>query len=370
MKTIPYERIGKQEYKLLMSRLAGIIPIASNALYSPVDMARVILKASIEKEFVGSVCGQMRNSGKVVPGGNDIFYHLTGKEIGIHGVYSFIDSMIDMSVRKARRSVSFRMPLPVAIDFHDIPYYGNAAGELAEWVIGCKSNNGTNKCFRFITAHIVVGGRRFTVAALPVSVFDSIPELLGRLIAIAGKRIRIKYAFLDRGFYSVGAIKKLYELHVRFVMPVIKHGAKRPEKDMRMLLRKHLAGNGRFSYNLGNLYNNETFTVVAVEGKDGDVFGFATNTKLPAGTIGNWYKKRWGIETGYRMKEKFRARTCARKSPAVRELFNMLPFVIYNLWALVNAALGRTFRNIRPRITAYEFWKRLESMIESLVDHG
>lgn len=358
----------------MLSVLAQMIVLAPNSIFSSRDIAKPLLKASVDNKYVESVCNHLRRKGINIPTGDDVFYHITNKELRISDIYATMDSMIKRSIIKARRFINSRIPLCIAIDFTDMPFYGEPKGELARWIVGCKNRRGTNKCFRFITAHIVVKGRRFTIAALPVSVFGNTPDLLERLIRMVRKYLQIKYAFLDRGFYSVDTIKKLIELNISFVMPIVKHKGKKEDKQIVQLMRKHYNdGIFRFKYTLGTKYNNVEFTVaVKRDDKDEDVVGFATNTKLGAETIGEWYRKRWGIETGYRVKEEFRARTCSRKSAAVRLLFNMFSFVLYNLWVLVNINLrytigkGRFLPNDRSYMTAYELCKDIEDLIRDI----
>ena len=361
------KRISKMEYKYLLDFLSQLILLGPTAIYTAKDIAKAIIRASTENKFIDSVCNQMRKNRMNVPTGNDVFYHLAGKKLKITDVYNCMNAMIKKSFIRARRCINFRVPLCIAIDYHVVPYYGKGDGELAMWVKGCKKKKGTNKGFHFITVQIVVRGRRFTLAVIPVDVFDNTAELLERLIRDVGRYIRIRYVFLDRGFYSVDVIKKLMELGVNFVIPIVKYEGK-DMKDIEKLMRNHYyAGIYRFRYTLGDKYNNVTFTVVVMMGEK-DVIGFATNTKLRAETIGEWYKNRWGIETGYRVKEEFRARTCSR-SAVVRLLFNMVPFVLYNLWALVNLMLrwtvgrGRYLRNDRSYVTAYELRKDFEDFI-------
>jgi hypothetical protein len=366
-KSTPSRKISKREYKYLLVHLAQLLCLAPNSIFRPKDIAKPIIKASVDNKFIESVCNHLRRKGVNIPTGNNVFYHLAGKNLRMSDIYTHIDSMIKRSFIKARRYINTRVPLCIGIDYHNVPYYGKGDKELTRWIHGCKNVRGTNKAFKFITAHIVVKGRRFTIAAIPVSVFDNPPDLLERIISNVRKYVRIKYAFLDRGFYAVNDIKKLIELCVGFVIPIIKYEGKKEHKQILQLMRKnYLEGNYRFKYTLGDKYNNVTFTVVVK--KDEDVVGFATNTKLRAKTIGEWYGKRWGIETGYRVKEEFRSRTCSISS-VVRLLFNMLSFVVYNLWVLVNINLrytigrGRFLSNNKSYMTAYELCKEIEDLI-------
>jgi hypothetical protein len=369
-----YERISKREYKSILSQLVKLLVVAPNTLFSRKDILKPVLNASVENTYTESSSNHLRRKGSSVPSGDDIFYHLAGGKLTMPAVLDCVDSLIKGSLIKARRFINPRTPVNIAIDCHDIPFYGKPRGELARWTIGCTCTKGARWCFRLITASVVIKGRRFTTAAIPVSVFDSTPDLLERLIADARKHLTIRHVFLDRGFYSVECIRILLVLGVRFVMPIIKRKAKKADKDILQLMRKcHAEGRSRFTYTLGSRGNSmEIRVVVKKDEDDEDVVGFATNTNIPAKTIGDWYGKRWGIETGYRVTEVFRARTCSRKSAAVRLLLNMLPFALYNAWVLVNVVMrfllrgGRFLKNNRSDITAYQFCKEIEGFIQSI----
>lgn len=363
------KRIGKKEYKYLMRELAPLIDMSPNSEFDVKDILKPIIQASIDNKYIESVCRHLRNNGVTIPTPNDVFYHLAGKKLKMSEVYTCLDSMIEKSLTKARRHINLKSPQCIAIDYHEIPYYGKGNKELAMWICGCENTRGTNKCFKFLTAHIVVRGRRFTIAIIPVNVFDTTHDLLERLISKVRKLIKIQYAFLDRGFDSVDAIKKLIDLGVGFVIPIIKRKGKDNKDIVKLMRDNYYNKNYRFEYTMGSEYNNVTFTVVVkMDEDDKDVIGFATNTRLTTKTIGEWYRKRWGIETGYRVKNEFRARTCSTK-PVIRLLLNMLSFVLYNLWALMNTAFrfiigkGRYLKNDRSYITAYEICKLFEGFI-------
>ena len=86
---------------------------------------------------------------------------------------------------------------------------------------------------------------------------------------------------------------------------------------------------------------------------------FATN--LPPETIKNLdlfeeYRKRWGIETSYRMFNLFRPRTTS-VNYVIRLFFFLLSTYLYNLWVLINIKICY-FYTIKPekeKVTAYIF---------------
>ena len=65
------------------------------------------------------------------------------------------------------------------------------------------------------------------------------------------------------------------------------------------------------------------------------LFIFATNTSLKPRRIRRLFRKRWGIETSYRMIRKFLAKTTSRRY-RIRLLYFYLAVVLYNLWVKLN----------------------------------
>ena len=60
------------------------------------------------------------------------------------------------------------------------------------------------------------------------------------------------------------------------------------------------------------------------------------------------YSKRWGIETGYRMIENMRAKTCS-KHTAARIFCFLYPVVMSNAWVTINMLLSATSKQAGKR---------------------
>lgn len=54
------------------------------------------------------------------------------------------------------------------------------------------------------------------------------------------------------------------------------------------------------------------------------------------------YRKRWGIETGYRDIERVRAKTTSSNN-SIRVLYFMYSLLLYNAWLLANLIISRRF---------------------------
>ena len=73
-----------------------------------------------------------------------------------------------------------------------------------------------------------------------------------------------------------------------------------------------------------------------------NMFAYATNipvTKDNALELADSYRSRWGLETGYRVKEEVRGKTCSRNY-AIRLFLQLLSILLYNLWQLCNVTFS------------------------------
>jgi hypothetical protein len=86
-----------------------------------------------------------------------------------------------------------------------------------------------------------------------------------------------------------------------------------------------------------------------------EYFLFATNLQVNSTSkfikkIPEEYKKRWNIETGYKIKNVFKIRTCS-KSPVVRILFFLIQCLLYNILYLLKSGLKTTVYELKSAIS-------------------
>src|SRR5271154_1909004 len=119
-----------------------------------------------------------------------------------------------------------RKPQVIACDLHLIPYYGKPCRDDKE-LCRSRSQAGTTHFHSYATAYIVRAGQRFTVGLTYRTQGTPIRDLLkGLLQQVRRAGIRIKYVLLDRGFYSVAAIRYLQAARTPFMMPAKFSGRK------------------------------------------------------------------------------------------------------------------------------------------------
>jgi hypothetical protein len=216
----------------------------------------------------------------------------------------------------------------MAIDYHDIPYYGDKNNPH---VRGTKRQRGTNYCHQFATLEIVEGHCRLTLAVRKLSVDDdSKATVIEELIGIARKHAQIAVILLDRAFYSLACIRTLKLLRTKFVMAVpkdkaVKQAIKQNANKLPIVVQHCIKG-------------EETFNLCMIHGEAKDpnkprpVYCFATNIITEnVEHIVELYRKRWSIETGYKTKKCFRAKTSTANN-TVRELYFFMECLLYNAW--------------------------------------
>ena len=137
------------------------------------------------------------------------------------------------------------------------------------------------------------------------------------------KFIKVKVVLMDRAFYN-GEIIGMLNSWVPFIISAVNNDKVKEYKEIAK--RK-----GEVEYEMSN---RTKYRMVVYE-KDDKLHPFATNIYYTPETIHELYRKRFGIETQYRIKNKFLGRTCS-KEYSVRYFFFLLAICIYNLWVLLN----------------------------------
>jgi hypothetical protein len=274
------------------------------------DVVRVLLLASLNNGYVeGSaqlldVCGQtVRN-------------HLKYQE-----PQRFLQVNREL-VDRMKKLGALSKPLILAVDWHDEMYYGDPA---AEGVVGTMPKNGSCRAYRFATASVLLNGERVTLAVTPMldkSLLGHVKRLLQCVFKLG---VKVKLLLFDRGYYSADLIRYLDSLGLKYVMhiPWFKKGLKAGE-DRTYMTTTHKRKRSE----------QAVFRLVTLKEKN-KLLVFATNTGLRLKRIRKTFRRRWGIETSYRMIGMFLAKTTS-KLYRLRKLYFYLAVALYNLWVLRN----------------------------------
>ena len=301
-----------------------------NVRYSQDDFLKLITFAGINHDFAEGTSRYFNlASKKGCPDADTVLYHL--KKFDERELIGIFDSIIDEILALAKGKGALSGKVDVAIDATEDLYYGDKTDPM---VVGTKPQKGTSRAYRYATLTIVEPGCRFTVKVIPMDKSTLKSEVVYQLLQYAKERISIGTVYLDRGFYSADVILALNSMGIPFVMPAVLN------KNAIRLMRGHEAPK-ILPIRIGDKEKKASANLVIAMGKEMEKRGFITNIDVDrrrTRELVHLYSKRWGIETSYRVKKEFRAKTTS-KNYVIRLFYFMYSVCLYNLWQLVNIAI-------------------------------
>jgi hypothetical protein len=341
--------IGKYLKKSLKNNFIDPLPLpmAENCIYTKEQILNPVLFAVSEDTYVEYAVDrlQMKIPGDV-PSSDDVFYHLN--KLNSQTMFSTFQQVNNMVLTQVEHQGVFDHPVWCGMDIHKVPWYGKIRDVH---VLGMERVRGTNYGHGYASIECVNTQERFTLAALPLTQFTTKQQMITHLVQEARIHAMIGLMFLDREFFNVESLITLIDLSMLFVVP-----AERNSVVKKIILSAHSQSQpipGReecaliTSYTMTKGKQSVTVNLVVIlyppkkPGEKWSEFAYVTNipvTLTTAWQFAESYRKRWGIETGYRVKEEVRGKTCSPQYP-VRLLFQLLSILLYNLWHLCNLIL-------------------------------
>jgi Transposase DDE domain len=232
----------------------------------------------------------------------------------------------------------YARPQEIALDFHDEPYYGRTdPDDPNNWVCRGEARAGTTRFYRCATAYIMQRNVRLTLAVVFVKPSDDTVRVLDRLLArVQAAGIRIKCLYADKGFCSIPLLRRLLSLRLPAIIATPVRGK---QGGTRALCQ------GRTSYATTHTFRSAEHgeltvpvTVARTYKRQRSGRRRATwcvyvclGVQAAAPRIRKRYRRRFGVESSYRLMEQVRART-STPNPAVRFLLMGLALLIVNMW--------------------------------------
>jgi hypothetical protein len=351
--------IGKWIYKQITKLLNGHINLnlSPKAKFTQTQHLMLLILAALDNTSTEAITKDKHR----LPSADTVLAAV--KELNWQDVKKGFDKILDVTLLQLRKQRMLWGSVTLAVDFHDDRYYG---AKDDEGVVGTKPERGTCYAFRIATIDIVMHGCRFTLAEVPFRKGMKKADIVEHLIKKAEKYVKIKEVLLDGGFYEASVIERLKKLKIKYII--------RADKSKKLNKRLKRANKERGYRTPWTVNKRAETTLVAFyakkkNGKMGEWHAWVTNLDKSPKKIQKTYKKRWGIETGYRVKGDFQANTCS-KSFTVRIMYSLLAICLYNIWVLINLLLDfeiikkavATCKKYKPSITtrmvrkSYERW--------------
>ncbi len=324
-----------------------LLPMAENCTYTKEQILNTVFFAVSEDTYVEYAVDRLQTNIKGdIPSSDDVFYHLN--KLDSKTVFSTFQRVNSTVLTQVKHQDALKHPIWCGMDIHKIPYYGDTQDIH---VLGMEHTRGTSFSHAYASIECVNTRERFTLAALPLTQFTTKPQMITHLVQHARAHAQISLLFLDREFFDVESLNTLISLSMLFVVPAERNSVVKKiilsahSQNQPIPGKKECAFITRYTMTKGKQSVTVTLVVILYPpkkpGENWDEFAYITNipvTLTTAWEFAESYRKRWGIETGYRVKEQVRGKTCSQQYP-VRLLFQLLSVLLYNLWHLCNLLL-------------------------------
>ncbi len=329
-------------------------PQRHNARYHKNDILDVLLHAQSENVCLETASKTIQSVAKTDKPSADSVLRYLGKleQTKVLDMFQRTNGYI---FKVAKKYGVFRREVDIAVDFQDVHFYGS---KNLPYVVETKMDRGTGHFFRYLTVSIVDKGRRFVLKVMPVHKLDLRHHQLEELLTYVRSKFKVRYVYFDRGFYDSKILMLMNQLGFKYIIkcPLNSKVRKLTNKKQKLpVVLPYYVSDRAFSklvvVNMRNLSTDG--------GKDFRVY-YITNIPVAeesAQVIDNLYRRRWCIETSFRVqKHSLRIKTTSRNH-VIRLFLYLFGAMVYNLWYLGNITVGASARIawIKPFIQAKVF---------------
>jgi hypothetical protein len=309
------------------------IPLTANGYRcQTADLWRLLLAAAARRTTLEAACADLTGA----PDANTVRGYLT-EQLSPAGIPELEQQWNDL-LRTLIPDWLRGRPQEIAVDFHDEPYYGRDDPEDDDnWVCRGEARAGTTRFYRCATAYLMLHDVRLTLAVVFVKPkMDKVVILKRLLNGVRAAQIRIKCLYADKGFCCIPVLRYLARHRISAILAMPIRGK---QAGSRALCRGHTSY--RTTYTLQSAeYGSLTVPIAVVRTYQRRRSGqrqlcWLLYVCLHSGgavmRIRRRYRRRFGIESGYRLMEALRARTTSL-NPALRFLLMGVALLIVNMW--------------------------------------
>jgi hypothetical protein len=333
------------QWALLWLMKAKLLQDRGGHKCTPTVVWSIVLRAAARLISVFAACRDLANA----PSQQAVFDAL---EAGLPRTLPVLENRLNGALTTSWSRRLQRRSWQIAIDWHLIPYYGQAQWSRNE-LYRYKRQSGTTHFHAYATACIVQHGQRYTLALTWVRRHESMVAVLQRLLArLRELAVKIRVLLVDRGFFNTPVMALLQRERIPFLMPVA-IGGRRPKKrnsrgvkkSLRWLKRQKA---GWYVHTMKNRHEEATFKVCVAyrtyhhrtkrkRGQQKLLFAAWRVHGAPT-EIRERYRERFGIESSFRQLHQARIYTCTR-NPHLRLVFVAIALLLRNLWVWIHATI-------------------------------
>lgn len=321
----------EETLKEVVDCLKENISIKTQSDCQQTDLFNILVGAASKADTVENTASTLKNSWS----GRNVRYHLNKfksfKELE-HQLNQALISKLPRRIRKRKHKL--------AIDLNLIPYYGKPTKEEQDYIYRSEPKNGTCSFYAYATLYIIAKNKRLTIAIIGVKKrYTNVAIITYLLNKLQSLNLKFKRLYLDRGFYSSSVIRWLMALDIPLIMPAIRNGKTGG-------INQYLKGKKSYktTHTMNKGKDNEAIFSLWIlckyrQGKRGkygiEYLAYVVHkVEIRLNYLHQDYRKRFGIETSYRLKNTCRIRTTT-KNPMIRLLYVGISFLMVNIWIYI-----------------------------------
>jgi hypothetical protein len=322
---------GSKLRELTVSAVLCLLTFHMQGYYSVRDIALVVVQACSRAVSINQACKDMKRC----PDESTVRHHLA--KLSMRSLERSVNEILPRWAVKLLPS----RPLKIAGDLTYVPYHGKPKKSEAELKNG-PAKHGTTWFHVYASAYVILYGKRYTLALKYARRHEPLTHVLGCLLKRLDELdVSVGCLYLDRGFYTIEVINYLKKRKIPFVMPVVCRGR---SGGVRKILKTKKSYTTEYTMKNAAKHRETSFFVHVVKiylksryGKHGSkCYGYAIYPVhvVSLRRVFDEYRKRFGIESSYRLMNASRAKTASR-DPKRRLLFVAVSFILINTWVYV-----------------------------------
>ena len=317
--------------------------------FNPLQFWRPLELAAIENWSITGASLYYRSLGMKIPSSETLLNccHLEGDDKMEIQLNHTLEAFFQGLPGKVRRK--FRQLGIVIIDVHEDPYYGKSDNPN---IRGIRPNRSAKLAYCYLTADLYTPTGKLTIALVLWRPGEPLEAVFGDLLARIEFILTPKLLIFDGEFTNVRIMKLLRQKRISFVGRLRISYRIRPLAlaysltDKWEKLRQWRAMTLRSDDRRSEITVHVTFQRVHTKIK---ALVISPDLDWSPEEAERWYGKRFNIESGYRDKHQFQARTSS-KALAVRYLILLFAYIFWNLcqifFLLVNRGLNKSLSRI------------------------
>jgi hypothetical protein len=324
------------------------------------DLWRLLLAAAARRSTIESACADLERA----PDANTVRGYLT-KQLPPASIPD-LEQQWNEVLRSLLPDWLHQRPQEVALDFHDEPYYGcETPDDPDSWVCRGEARQGTTRFYRCATAYLMLHDVRLTVAVVFIKPsMDKLTILKRLLSAVRAAQIRIKCLYADKGFCCIEVLRYLSRRGIRAIVAMPIRGKQGGSRALCRGRKSYWTSYTLQSAEHGKLRVPVAVVRTYVRRRSGQrqvqwLLYVVLGVGGPLRRVRRRYRRRFGIESGYRLMEQVRARTTS-PNPALRFVLMGVALLIVNMWIRLHWLFLRLPGRGPRRVARWRF--RLERM--------